>query len=226
MTPPKEDSDFSKMHVLTETEIQERLYGSYLGIQRSARKREAHPPMPTTLVTRGPAATPEPTWTGAEILAGELKRLRSELIVLRREKDHLQSRLEQISPSEAPRTQTVTDSSRWVSCLSAVVLLLGMAGYLFGVRALQASPAIGDATPYTLQVAVYDVKGMAERARKSLVQLGYDAFLVATPRSDGRPRYRVYVGSFVTKEEVHQEYLRLTGDPRFRDFKDAFVRIR
>ena len=217
MTAIPEGSTVTEVRRLSESEIQERLYGSY-GVPRRSQRKPAEPQVhsPDSVAT----------WTGAEILSGELKRLRSELISLRQEKERLAVQLQQVNQNHAVTEQPPVRSSGWIGRIFAVLILLGMAGYVMGMRALQASPAVGDSTPYTLQVAVYDVKGMAERARDSLQELGYEAFLVELPRSSGKLRYRVYVGSFVTQEEANQEFLRLTGDPRFQDFKDAFVRIR
>ena len=216
MTTTPEGSTLTEARVLTETEIQERLYGSYGSTRRPPRKPAEQPYSPDA----------GPTWTGAEILTGELKRLRSELICLRQEKEHLAAQIEQIHRGQLASEQSSVKDSGWVGRIFAVLILLGMVGYVMGMRALQASPAVGDTTPYTVQVAVYDVKGMAVRALSTLQELGYEAFLVELPRNNGRLRYRVYVGSFVTKEEANEESLRLAGDPRFQDFKDSFVRTR
>jgi cell division protein FtsN len=107
-------------------------------------------------------------------------------------------------------------------------LLIVAAAYLFGVQKLQASPSmIGtDPTPYTVQVAVYDIKNRADQTLVFLGNLGYEPFLVDAPRKDGRSRYRVYMGTFVTKEEADLARARLEGDSRFKDFKDAFVRLK
>ena len=216
---------------LSESEIHDRLYGSITG------KKKPQPPFPSS----------EGTWTGTEILSGELKQLRSELISLREEKEILQKQMLQIeiprktvSNTEAVRTapvETAAVSSRmgfnaggkqgWISHLFGVLLLLAAAGYLFGVQKLQASPSMigADPTPYTVQVAVYDIKNRADQAVVYLGNLGYESFLIDVPRKDGKPRYRVYMGTFVTQEEADQQRTRLEGDPRFKDFKDAFVRL-
>jgi hypothetical protein len=187
--------------VLSELEIQKKLYGIY----RDTKKSEV---------------SSSPEWTGSEILAGELNRLRSELVSLRKEKESLVSQLEEhASPEES-------GAFRWVGRWMVVFLLLGLVGY-FGVKKLQASPVpLGEPMPYTVQVAVYDIRPMAEETVEFLNHLQYQAFLVEMPRQDGRMQYRVYMGSFVTKSEADLERMRLAGDPRFRDFKDAFVRYR
>ena len=193
---------------LSESEIQDRLYGNYFGKKKAP-----------------PSEKIEKVWTGSEILTGELHRLRSEMIALRQEKERLALKLEQASRSmPAPKPDSETGS--WVSKLFAFVLLLGAVGYLIGAAALQASPAVGERTPYTVQVGVYDGKGMADRAQGLLKELGYDAFLVEMPRAGGTVRYRIYVGTFVTKEEAARASQRLASDTRFRDFKDAFVLVR
>ena len=200
---------------LSESEIQDRLYGSYLGRRKRTVPQAPHP---------NPAKS-ETEWTGSEILSGELHRLRSELISLRQEKERLSIRLEQVSRPTASEKSGI-GFGRWLVRSFSLFLVLGAIGYLVGGRALQASPAIGDATPYTVQVAVYNGKQMAEQAEKFLKELGYDAFLMEIPRGRGNSRYRIYVGSFVTKEEAGAESNRLAADTRFRDFKDAFVLVR
>lgn len=207
---------------LSESEIHDRLYGSITGKKKAA----------------GSSAPSEGTWTGTEILSGELKQLRAELISLREEKEILQkqiwkieTRRETVSKTEAVRTapvETVALSRQgWLSHLFGVLLLLAAAGYLFGVQKLQASPSMigADPTPYTVQVAVYDIKNRADQAVVYLGNLGYESFLIDVPRQDGKPRYRVYMGSFVTQEEADQQRAHLEADPRFKDFKDAFVRL-
>jgi hypothetical protein len=209
-TPP-----LSAARTLSESEIQNRLYGPYFG-----RKIAAAPPVqPQT--QSSPSA--DSAWTGSEILTGELRRLRSELISLRQEKERLAVRLERASqPAPAEATPGI---GGWIGKVFGFFLLLGTFGYLSGA-ALQASPSMGDFTPYTVQVAVYNGRTMADQAQKLLQELGYQAFLVEMPRGNGASQYRVYVGSFVTKEEAARESKRLEADTRFRDFKDAFVLIR
>lgn len=207
---------------LSESEIHDRLYGSIAGKKKTA----------------APSAPSEGTWTGTEILSGELKQLRSELISLREEKEVLQKQIRKIetgrktvSNTEAVRTVPVDGvggaRQGWLSHLFGVFLLLAAAGYLFSVQKLQASPSMigADPTPYTVQVAVYDIKNRADQTVVYLGNLGYESFLIDAPRKDGRPRYRVYMGSFVTQEEADQVRARLEADPRFKDFKDAFVRL-
>ena len=197
---------------LSESEIQDRLYGSYLGRRKKVVSQTEVVPSLTE-------------WTGSEILNGELRRLRSELISLRQEKEQLSVQLEHVSRSASAGKPGI-GIGRWLARSFSLVLLLGSIGYLVGGKVLQASPAVGDATPYTVQVAVYNGRQMAEQAENFLKELGYDAFLVEMPRARGDSRYRIYVGSFVTKEEADRESKRLAGDTRFQDFKDAFVLVR
>lgn len=211
--PPSVAQDPPAVRVLSEQEIHERLYGSYLG-----RKKAVAPPLQTS---SSPSA--DSVWTGSEILDGELKRLRSELISLRREKERLAVRLERVN--RAAPAQAGTGIGGWIGKMFGFVLLLGLFGYLSGA-ALQASPAAGDFTPYTVQVAVYNGPLLASQAQRLLKGLGYDAFVVEMPAANGRARHRVYVGSFVTKEEAARESKRLEADTRFRGFKDAFVLVR
>jgi hypothetical protein len=210
VTPPPSDTQLPPIvRVLSESEIHERLYGSYFGRKKA----------PTQS-----SPSPDSSWTGSEILTGELQRLRSELISLRREKERLVIRLERAS-LPVPAAKAEPGIGGWIGKMFGFFLLLGIFGYLSGT-ALQASPSAGDFTPYTVQVAVYNGPVLAGQARGLLKELGYDAFVAEMPRLDGKLRYRVYVGSFVTKEEAARESKRLEADPRFQDFKDAFVLIR
>ena len=224
MTDTEQSLSVGTVRRLSESEIQDRLYGSY-----RVKKRVVPPPVLPALSALVPPklqrAKTEAEWTGSEILSGELQRLRSELISLRQEKEQLSVRLEKVSRI-VPSEKSGLGIGRWIARSVGVLLLIGAVGYLAGGRALQASPAMGDPTPYTLQVAVYNGRQMAEQAERFLKELGYDAFLAEIPRGGSNSRYRIYVGSFVTKEEAGRESQRLAGDTRVQDFKDAFVLVR
>lgn len=176
------------IRVLTESEIQDRLYGRYLG-------RRPGP--------KGPGQSPRPE---TDLLSSEVIRLRQELLALRQERNRLGKELGWNLLGKG---------------LGILLLVIGI-GYPVGVRLLQASPTGPEPSPYTVQVGVYDVRPAAERALNHLREFGYPAFWVESSRRDGRPRYRIYVGQFVTKEEASLEREKLIADPRF---KDAFVRI-
>ena len=194
---------------LSEMEIQQRLYGNPMGGPKAPQR---------------PASSP---WTGSEILTAELTRLRSELISLRQEKEKLAVKLERAVRQVPPAARSVPkQGSGRLKGFFLFLFLLGGICYWVGGAAPQASPSAGDSTPYTVQVAVYNGRTMAGQAQGLLKELGYDAFLVSSPRLNGGERYRVYVGSFVTKEEAARESRRLAADSRFRTFKDAFVRVR
>ena len=234
MTPPSSDTQFSPaVRVLSESEIHDRLYGSYFGKKKAPAAAPAPPPAPVASVAQS-SPSPDSAWTGSEILNGELQRLRSELISLRKEKEQLAIRLQKVSqPAASVPTGEILvgfgsppgSGGGWFGKIFAFLLLVGTFGYLSGT-ALQASPSAGDFTPYTVQVAVYNGPVLAGQAQRLLKELGYDAFMAEMPRVDGKLRYRVYVGSFVTREEAARESKRLEADSRFRNFKDSFVLIR
>lgn len=206
-------AEMDPVRILSETEIQDRLYGAY---RPGGSKRQ------TT------ATSSDSLWTGSQILEGEVQRLRSELISLREEKNRLESQIQKIGPPAARVSEPVSGGGGWLGRLLGMMMLAGLAGYLLSVEMLQASPSPAgmEATPYTVQVAVYDGPVLAHRAEAFLKELGYDAFLVENPRRTGGTRYRIYVGSFVTQEEARLENNRLAADRRFQVFKDAFVRVR
>lgn len=218
-----------EVRTLSEQEIQDKLYGGYLGSRRGRRAAAGIAPT-RTLGTR--PGDPETPWTGSGILTGELERLRSELIALREQKEQLATALQQLNRSAGSvRTPEAHEAAArpaagWLSRLAALAVLLVGGGYLVGERLLQASPAMGDPTPFTVQVAVYDTRVPAQLAVQFLEGMSYGAFLVEVPRRDGKVRYRICMGSYVTKNEAEMERLRLVGDPRFGYFKDAFVRVR
>jgi hypothetical protein len=214
---------------LTESEIQQKLYGAYRSHSRKTFQ------VPTSSPEE---AYPKDPWKA------EVERLRAEMDALRKERDELMGRIRQmasVKPSLPSLPLTVSiPKNRWgpgqaqfsrmrrLGMWVGVLLLAGsLLGYLTAQK-LQAVPVLpgSDSTPYTIQVAVYDVRSKAQEAVEFLRNLRYEAFLVEVPRRDGRIRYRIYVGEFVTKEEAQMEWLRLSNDPRFREFKDAFVRFR
>lgn len=203
------------MKVLRETEIQERLYGKYLGKSSVS----------SATTTSESTEMRESEWTGEEILHGELSRLRSELIHLKKEREQLQAQLlKRSQESTLLKSQPPRRRWRFVASLAVVTLLLAGFSLSLGVQILQASvPLTLDPTPYTVQVAVYDVIQPAYQALQHLQQRGYPAFIVEVPRKDGKPRYRIYVGRYVTKTEAAQERLKLTSDTWF---SDAFVRVK
>ncbi len=227
MTTAQKKSSVSGFKVLSESEIQDRLYGAYLGRPRKESRQTA---ASVKVVSEAPVdlcwnSVPKNVsaqqWTGEEILAGELKRLREDLIALRRERERLAAELEQhVSSSGGPR-----QGSGFFGKFLVAAILLGALGTPLGYQILQASPILRgtEVSPYTVQVAIYDLRGMADRALAHLQELGYSAFLVESTRLGGLPRYRIYVGSFVTKAEAQMELEKLTADPRF---SDAFVRVR
>jgi len=198
--------------ILSETEIQERLYGEYLG-----RKKHLFPDR-----------TPPADWTGTEILQGELNALRTELIGLRREKERLLSEMELTKRGSSHSSDhSKKDPRSWFSVgklsIAGMLLLAGLIAYPSRTQFLQAaSPSGLEQTPYTVQVGVYDARRPADRVVQHLSELGYSAFLAEFPNRTGRTRYRIYVGRFVTKQEADLEKLKLTTDPRF---SDAFVRL-
>lgn len=217
--------------VLSESEIQNRLYGEYRRCRedRSASEDAAGWAQSRAAVSapagclpatkrRGSSRT-DCEWTGVEILSGELNRLRSQLVTLREERDRLANRV--VAHSGGQGRSVSNRLTRW----TALGILLALVIYPAGAGLIHASPVGREPTPYTIQVAVYDVARSAEETAVYLKKLGYQAFLAKLTRMDGQPRYRVYVGSFVTKEEATLEWNRLLNDQRFKDFEDAFVRL-
>ena len=225
MIPKKKDSPPENVKILTEREIQERLYGETMD-RRTTIQGDVLPQ-----IDGESESAWDSKWTGAEILASELKRLRRDLIALRQERERLALELEQHihSCQTAPggagiEVQLDSKKSAWnfLKKLLVVFMLAACVGMPLGFQFLQASPAVNEPSPYTIQVAVYDVKGAADRALIRLQELGYPAFFVEYPRYSGKLRYRIYVGRFITKAEAQLERERLTADPRF---SDAFVRL-
>lgn len=205
--------------VLSEEEIRNRLYGEYLKSSRAEKPSCA--PSPSV-------SSSEPIWTGAQILSAELKQLRSELISLRQEQEALSRRLKPDGQSSRAVSQAVEEGGSWFeTVVGLIVFSLGFMGPL-SFKLLQASPQVvaGEATPYTVQVAVYDVKAMAHQALSRLTQMGYPAFLTELPKRNGKLRYRLYTGRFVTREEAEKQRQQLRLDPKFAAFQDAFVRLR
>lgn len=189
---------------LSEREIQERLYGRY---HRAAVRSEE-----TSVSSMSAPAETEKQWTGAEILEAELQRLRLELERLHQERQRLSAALG--SRPSGPKFL-------WKRVAISLVILTAL-GFFFGEKLLIATPSGREATPYTIQLVVYETRARAEQALVLLQEMDYPAFLVETTTRQGNRHFRVYIGRFVTKEEAHQARERLVADSRF---SDAFVRI-
>ena len=188
---------------LTESQIQDRLYGEYhTGRRRSTQTRGPSPNahtqavLPPVEAPKNVVAPPtEPVWTGQEILTRELERLGAELSTLRRERESLATELTRRRASPATPRRWVVPRS-WVT----VGMLLVASGTL-----------------YSVQVGVYDIKPSAERFLETLSREGYTAFLMEGTTRRGIPRYRVYVGRFASKVEAQVELDLLKLNPRLQD---------
>lgn len=64
---------------------------------------------------------------------------------------------------------------------------------------------------FTIQVAAYSARALAETLRATLAAAGHDARVVAT-ESGRSVRYRVQVGTFSTREAAREAALRLAGE--------------
>jgi cell division protein FtsN len=73
----------------------------------------------------------------------------------------------------------------------------------------EVSPA--PAERFTIQVAAYSARTLAETLRATLAAAGHDARVVAT-ESGGSTRYRVQVGTFSTREGAREAALRLAAE--------------
>ena len=247
MTPSSMDLALRR---LSESEIQDRLYGEYHG----RRRRQTI----VDTVTLAEVAPPvERSWTGEEILKHELVRLTQELTTLRREQSRIASEMtrRQASPpvaaaasqgavvplpSAAPVTPTVrvltatarrpvnasTASAGGALWMVAGLLIVGsaMAAVVFHAVVLEAQPLVLSApvpgSLYSLQVGVYDGRLMAQQFIDQLSQVGYPAFLVERSTRSGRPQYRVYVGRYASRVEAQVQLDLLQRHPLL---KESFI---
>ncbi len=167
MTPSSTDLALRR---LSESEIQDRLYGEYHGRRRRQTVVDTVTLAEVAPTNVSPAPTvAEPRWTGEEILRGELSRLTQELTTLRREQSRLESEMTRRSvsapvtsapsqgavvrfPSATPPTPTVrvmtASSGRspvgaglW---MVAGLLIIGsaMAAVVFHAMVLEAQPLV------------------------------------------------------------------------------------
>jgi septal ring-binding cell division protein DamX len=70
-------------------------------------------------------------------------------------------------------------------------------------------PAAEAGTRFTVQVAAYNVKPLAEALRTTLAAAGHEARVV---EADGGVRYRVQVGAYPTKEAAREAAARLAAE--------------
>src|SRR3989338_2081947 len=211
---------------LTESQIQDRLYGEYhTGRRRSTQPRAPSPNahtqavLPPVEAPKNVVAPPtEPVWTGQEILTRELERLGTELSTLRRERESLATELTRRRASPATPRRWVVPRS-WVTVGMLLVASAALAALCHTV-VLEAQPPVLHGAPgtlYSVQVGVYDIKPSAERFLETLSREGYTAFLMEGTTRRGIHRYRVYVGRFASKVEAQVELDLLKLNPRLQD---------
>jgi len=74
-----------------------------------------------------------------------------------------------------------------------------------------ASPA-GDTDGWTVQVSAFRSRSLAEELRQRLAARGFDAYVSPAMSEDGRPRYRVRVGSYGAKGDAERAVADLRGE--------------
>lgn len=207
---------------LSESEIQDRLYGEYHGGRRR-RPSVDLPSSPVPLPQAPAPVPPEPTWTGQEILSHELQRLSQELSTLRQERESLATELTRRRPASAVTTTTARRWAvprSWVMVGALLVASAGVAALCHTVMLEAQPPLLGAGAPgtlYSVQAGVYDVKLLAERMRDTLSQEGYPVFLMEGMTRRGTPRYRVYVGRYTSKVEAQVQLDLLKRNARVQD---------
>jgi len=78
-------------------------------------------------------------------------------------------------------------------------------------RPLALPPASGAGERFTVQVAAYSARALAETLRATLAAAGHDARVVEAASGSG-VRYRVQVGTFSTREAAREAALRLADE--------------
>jgi len=75
---------------------------------------------------------------------------------------------------------------------------------------LAAAPAPAEPDTWTVQVSAFRSRALAEELRSRLAARGFDAYVFPSITEDGRPRYRVRVGSYQSRADAE----RAAGDLR------------
>jgi cell division septation protein DedD len=75
---------------------------------------------------------------------------------------------------------------------------------------LAAAPATAEPDAWTVQVSAFRSRALAEEMRSRLAARGFDAYVFPSITEDGRPRYRVRVGSYQSRADAE----RAAGDLR------------
>jgi cell division protein FtsN len=64
--------------------------------------------------------------------------------------------------------------------------------------------AVGGPDPWTVQVSAFRSRALAEELRARLVARGFDAYVFPSITEDGRPRYRVRVGTYLARVDAER----------------------
>lgn len=239
----KKDKDIK---VLTEKEIQEKLYGDYvrppedsrIAAQRKAREQLAKEKDAEYLKRKGVEEE-------LEKLRAELEQTQREISRISKEKRSLERSLSKVmSEKEAElhaRPKVTIASSRTIFNVAVkiiitllMLLVIVVASVkLISLRAnrgqIKQEPAIiGErelALPYTIQVCVYEKKDEAESLVSDLEKKGYPAWLVSRTSPKGKIYHNIYIGRFATKKEASNFLDSVKDKEIFKEFKDSFVKL-
>ena len=69
-----------------------------------------------------------------------------------------------------------------------------------------------DPNAWTVQVSAFRSRSLAEELRSRLTTRGYEAYVSPAMSEDGRPRYRVRVGSYAARSEAERAAADLRGE--------------
>ncbi len=77
---------------------------------------------------------------------------------------------------------------------------------------LAAAPAAVEPEAWTVQVSAFRSRALAEELRVRLVARGFDSYIFPSITEDGRPRYRVRVGSYPSRNDAERVVAELRSE--------------
>jgi DedD protein len=81
-----------------------------------------------------------------------------------------------------------------------------------GPTQLAAAPAPVEPEAWTVQVSAFRSRALAEELRVRLVARGFDSYVFPSITEDGRPRYRVRVGSYPSRNDAERVVAELRSE--------------
>lgn len=248
---PEED-----LRVISEKEIQQRLYGSYLKPEEDKGAAERESRERAEKAAEEELLKKKESEEEAARLRAELDRTKKVLVKTDGEKRVLLEKLSGALVAKEPKEPQVATRPKFrirstttlfnvspkivIPFLVLLIVVLALFRWIHQeerrstvtVPASTTSSTTSSTTrkelkkPYTIQICVYEKKDDAQNLVSGLKKKGYPAWLISRTSPKGRLYYNIYIGQFARLEDATKFLKELKTKEEFKEFEDSFIRKR